>query len=241
MQKHLKASSTVLALALAPMLAFSEAAFAKKGGEGGGDPSGRGGQADSAASHSAGRSEASPGHTGSAPGSAGTTSGPSGATPAMGAQPPGLAGTAPGLAGATPGQSRRSLDGNVSATVSSRTTGRVAGLSQDVTGSVDASVARQANFGGLISSLNHAEIQARQIGSLTTIGEVTFVDASSLTRGARAKALDNALSRARVSDLRAALSGNAAVSSVLAANNVALDDVISVSVMADGNLVVYTR
>lgn len=238
MQKHLKASCAVLALALAPMLAFSEAAFAKKGGEGGGD---RGGRAESSASNSAGRSEASPGHTGSAPGLAGTTPGQSGATPAMGAQPPGLAGTAPGLAGATPGQSRRSLDGNVSATVSSRTGGQVAGLSQDVTGSVDASVARQANFGGLISSLNHTDAQVRQLNSLTSIGEVTFVDASSLMRGSRAKALENALSRAQLSELRAALSGNAAISSVLAANNVDLDDVISARVMVDGNLVVYTR
>lgn len=60
-------------------------------------------------------------------------------------------------------------------------------------------------------------------------------------RGSRAKGLENALSRAQVSELWTALSGNAAVSSVLAANNVDLNDVISARVMADGNLVVYMR
>jgi hypothetical protein len=220
MQKYLKASSAVLALALVPLLAFSEAALAKKGGEGGGNSGGNAGQSESAASN-AGRSEASPGQTGSAPGLAGSTPGQLGATPATGAPPPGLAGTAPGLARATPGQA--------------------AGLQQDVTGSVASSAARYANFGSLISSINNADAQAQQLRSLSNIGQVTFVDASSLTRGSRAKALDNALNRTELSELRTALSSNEALSNVLAANDIELNDVISVRVMTDGDLVVYTR
>lgn len=249
MLKLLKVSSSVLALTLVPVLTLGNPAFAQRGegndnaGAGAGAGGGMGAGASMGASagsdgNAGGQSGTAPGQTGSAPGLAGTTPGQSGATPAQGAEPPGLAGTAPGLAGTTPGQSRRDADTD---TLPSGVAGAADSAEQDVTGSVNGSANAHANFGSLISSLNNASAQAQQIRGLTNVGEVMLVDASSLTRGSRANALNNALSRSQVSELRDALSSNQAIANVLAENNISVDDVLSARVMADGQVVVYTR
>lgn len=105
----------------------------------------------------------------------------------------------------------------------------------------------QGSFGGLIAALNNINVQLENL-DVDIIGdievgdvEVTVVDASELLKGARIRALNNALNRNNVEilNLRNVLNDNDVLNDALNNLNIDIDDVIAIDVLS-GELVVFT-
>lgn len=109
--------------------------------------------------------------------------------------------------------------------------------------------AGQFSFGNLISALNNINVQVGNLEVLedVEIGDVsvTVVDARNLLRGARIRALNNALNRNNVEilNLRNVLNENDVLNDAL--NNLNIDaailnNVVAIDVLSGGDLVLFT-
>ena len=111
------------------------------------------------------------------------------------------------------------------------------------TGAVNAQ-AGQANFGAVISTLNNAKAEVREIKALNnlTASDVRVVSIDDTLKANNVEALNNALSKneAEVKNLRTTIEGNKAIVSALSQNNVEVSDVVAADVSGN-SVTIYAR
>src|SRR5690606_38959471 len=105
------------------------------------------------------------------------------------------------------------------------------------------SVAAEANFGDVISSIRAGKTNAEQLGTLTDVSKVNLVRIEDLAKGENATALENALTenKEQVSELQAAVEQNTALKAELEKQQVQASSVVATKTEADGSVTVFVQ
>lgn len=103
--------------------------------------------------------------------------------------------------------------------------------------------ADQVSFGTLISALNNIAVQVERIDALNdlTVENVRVVNVQDTLNGNRVRALNNALRDAYIDALQNFLNDNEIIKDSLNNNDVAISDVVAVSVLSGGEVVVFAQ
>jgi len=111
-----------------------------------------------------------------------------------------------------------------------------------------APVARQANFGNLISALNNVAVQLENVQVLSNIGNLEVVHVQDVLNGNNVQALNNALNRNAVdiallqNFLNNSVNNNniEVLKNFLNNSNVNISDLVAVNVLSGGDIVVFS-
>ena len=101
----------------------------------------------------------------------------------------------------------------------------------------------QVSFGQLISALNNIAVQVDRVEALNdlTVEDVRVVNVQDTLNGNRVRALNNALRDADIDALQNFLNDNEIIKDSLNNNEVAINDVVAVSVLDGGEIVVFVQ
>ncbi len=103
--------------------------------------------------------------------------------------------------------------------------------------------AGQVSFGKLISALNNVAVQIDRVDALNdlTVEDVQVVNVEDTLNGNRVRALNNALRDADIDALQNFLNDNEIIKDSLNNNDIALNDVLAISVLDGGEIVVFVQ
>ncbi|HEV2769493.1 MAG TPA: hypothetical protein VGV40_04845 [Solirubrobacteraceae bacterium] len=102
---------------------------------------------------------------------------------------------------------------------------------------------KQVNFGRVISALNNINVQLDRLNALNdlTVEDVQVVNIEDSLNNNRVRALNNALRNADIDVVRNSLNNNDIIKNVLNNNDVDIDDVVAISVLDDGRVLIFVR
>ena len=111
-----------------------------------------------------------------------------------------------------------------------------------------APVARQANFGNLVSALNNVAVQLENVQVLSNIGNLEVVHVSDVLNGNNVQALNNALNRNAVdiallqNFLNNSVNNNnvEVLKNFLNNSNVNIQDLVAINVLSGGDITVFS-